>query len=651
MFLLCFSLVSAEDYYNKESLDINLKLDSEINMVPSSDSYSVSKVETKLYFYPQNDFQQEVVELRTNPSSFEENGYLLFSWLNPEDLKLDYGLEAEVRVFDNIHKVKDKIKFPLENLPNDIMAYTKAGEIIDSDDTAVKLRASNLVEGEDDLFVVVHKLASWVTENVEYDLSSITVKSSQKASWVLENRIGVCDEMTALFIAMLRSVGIPAKFISGVSYSNDPRFTEPWQAHGWAEVYFPGYGWVPFDVTFDEYGYADPTHIKLHESLDGDTATTKFEWLGKNVDLEVKELDIEAEILGAGDERTAEVDLKIEVLEEEVGFGSYNLVEIEIENLKNYYVAKTLYLGSSPEVEVLEGKRHILLKPGETKTEYWILKVDENLNPKYVYTLPVEIRTEQGTNAEIDFESKEEAVVFSKSEVRSLLDSLVEEEEKILSKDVSIDCLIEETKISLGGNSEINCGVKNLGNVVLRNLEVCLGDDCSKVVLNINEEKDFSSRVAGEEVGAQKFLVSAKSSEVSKTIYVDYSVLDVPGIAIKDLEYLGYADYDDNFKISFTLEKTSFSNPQNVKVILSHEGYPNEWVVDELAEDRKFEVDFSGSSLGFGKNDFEIRVEWNDLGEKKVVSKSFSIELGETSLGEKIKVLLGMINRFLGKII
>lgn len=647
MFLVCLSLVSAENYYNKDSLDVNLRLSSEINIVPSSDYYKVSKVETKLYFYPKDDFQQAVLTLETNPSTFEEDGYLLYAWQNPDVLKLKYDLEAQVRVFDNIHKIKEKIKFPLDDLPDTILAYTKAGEIIDSDNGAIGLRASNLVEGEDDLFVVVHKVASWVTENIDYDLSTLTVKSSQKASWVLENRIGVCDEMTSLFIAMLRSLGIPAKFVSGISYSNDPQFAEPWQAHGWAEVYFQGYGWVPFDVTFDEYGYADPTHIKLHESLDGDSATTRFEWLGKNIDLEVEELDIDVNILKVGSERVREVDLRIEVLEEEVGFGSYNLVKVEIENLKNYYVAKTLYLGSTPEIEITDETRHILLKPGEIKTEYWILKVESGLDSKYVYTFPVEIRTEKNTSAEASFNSKEGLVVVSKSEIQARLNDLVEEEEKVLSKDVDVSCVIEDESIGFEEESGVSCLVKNKGNTVLRDLNVCLGGDCEKVNLNINEEKSFSSEVRGEEVGAQQFLVSVKNQEVSKVVYVDYAVLDVSRIVIKDLEYPGYADYGDEFVISFTLEKTSFSNPQNIRVVLFHEGYPNEWLMEELTDDKKFAVNFGGSALGFGENEFEIVVEWSDSGEKKMVSKDFTIQLGETSFGEKINVLLGMINRFL----
>ena len=74
---------------------------------------------------------------------------------------------------------------------------------------------------------------------------------TEPATWVYDNRQGVCDELTGLFISMLRELGIPARFVSGVSYTNLPEFAKPWGGHGWAEVWFPDVGWVPFDVTRD----------------------------------------------------------------------------------------------------------------------------------------------------------------------------------------------------------------------------------------------------------------------------------------------------------------------------------------------------------------------------------------------------------------
>ena len=53
-------------------------------------------------------------------------------------------------------------------------------------------------------------------KNVKYDITTSTEDVSQKSSWVLKNKIGVCDEITNLFISLNRASGIPARFVSGV---------------------------------------------------------------------------------------------------------------------------------------------------------------------------------------------------------------------------------------------------------------------------------------------------------------------------------------------------------------------------------------------------------------------------------------------------
>jgi len=104
-------------------------------------------------------------------------------------------------------------------------------------------------------------MADWTKETVKYDLKHIEYQS------VKEGKLRPCPERWRMWwdnytvLALLRAVGIPGRFISGIAYTESKEFPKNWGAHGWAEVYFPGTGWVPFDVTYGEYGYVDPTHI------------------------------------------------------------------------------------------------------------------------------------------------------------------------------------------------------------------------------------------------------------------------------------------------------------------------------------------------------------------------------------------------------
>ena len=116
----------------------------------------------------------------------------------------------------------------------------------------------------------------------------------QKSSWVLATREGVCDEITNLFVSFLRSLNIPTKYVSGMAYSGA---IDGWGPHAWAEVYFPKYGWIPFDVTFGQYGWIDPGHVKMREGKDAKESSVLYSWRAVDVEIENKEFNISAELV------------------------------------------------------------------------------------------------------------------------------------------------------------------------------------------------------------------------------------------------------------------------------------------------------------------------------------------------------------------
>jgi len=254
--------------------------------------------------------------------------------------------------YNNIPKINKKIKFPLEGTDPELNLYLEKTDKIDIN-IEIIAQASELAQGEDDLYQVVFNLASWTKQNINYSLTSVTADASQKASWVLENRYGVCDEMTNLFIAMARSLGIPARFVSGISYTNSELFDSSWGLHGWAEVYFPGYGWISFDPTYGQYGYIDAGHIKLKDAIDSDKSSTKFEWQGHDVELVTRELSLDVNIIEMGKKVDNFIEVNLKPYFNEVSFGSYNIIEADIQNLADSYVAVELLLGKSKEVDII----------------------------------------------------------------------------------------------------------------------------------------------------------------------------------------------------------------------------------------------------------------------------------------------------------
>jgi transglutaminase-like putative cysteine protease len=73
---------------------------------------------------------------------------------------------------------------------------------------------------------------------------------------VLVHRRGVCQDFAHLAIGVMRSLGLPARYVSGY-VENEPVDGQPRMAgadasHAWCAVYIPGWGWLDADPTNDQ---------------------------------------------------------------------------------------------------------------------------------------------------------------------------------------------------------------------------------------------------------------------------------------------------------------------------------------------------------------------------------------------------------------
>ncbi len=639
---------SASWVYDSSNLILDLDMSSEINIVHLTPDYSLKYITTNLSFLPQASFNQEIISLNTNPKAEISDNYALFRWDNPDDKKLKLSLSSRIKTNNNYKKIRNKIEFPIDVYP-EVVGYTKPSETVDSDNTEIIKLASELAEGEDDLFVVAYKLANWVNTNIDYDLSTLTVSASQKASWVLNNKEGVCDEITNLFIALNRALGIPAKFVSGVVYSNSPGLEEEWGPHGWAEIYFPGYGWISFDVTFGEFGFINPTHIKLKEGMDANEPSTQYQWLGHKIAIETEKLDIKTELKEKIGKEEPKISLGIDVEKKRIRFGSYNLVEVTVENLKDYYVATELRLAKSEEVKIIDSEvKNVLLGPNEKKNVYWIIRLTEDLDRRYKYTLPIAVVALGNITKEIKFISNIDDPVFSLTEILEILKQREEEKGKTYSKNIELNCDIDRREFYEYEEAVIKCNIKNKGNIFLENLNVCLKDNCKTIDLGISQDSGLEFLIKDGDIGKQEARITAQNKDISKAMYVEYSLMDIPRIEIDNLEYPKEISFDDMYTISFILDKKSQYNPKNVRIILSQKGFTKEWELSQLNVNRGFTVDLNGNELSGKKNKFEIIIDYEDDNKREYKEeKEFYINLVNITFTQRIRMMLNNIGSWL----
>lgn len=92
----------------------------------------------------------------------------------------------------------------------------------------------------------VRDLMLRIKNEFRYDPAVTTI--STPVEEVLGNRHGVCQDFAHLMIGCLRSLGAPARYVSG--YLIPRKGVVGAQAsHAWVSAYCPGFGWVDFDPT------------------------------------------------------------------------------------------------------------------------------------------------------------------------------------------------------------------------------------------------------------------------------------------------------------------------------------------------------------------------------------------------------------------
>jgi len=145
-------------------------------------------------------------------------------------------------------------KYPRQNDPE------PAGDFLTlpwNDDLArVKSLATEVTRDYANRYDQVVALERYLKDNYRYDLGIApqTSGSDSVAYFLFEEKAGYCEHFASAMTVMARSLGIPARVVTGYAGGSYNPFTGLWEvkqsdAHAWVEVYFGSMGWVSFDPT------------------------------------------------------------------------------------------------------------------------------------------------------------------------------------------------------------------------------------------------------------------------------------------------------------------------------------------------------------------------------------------------------------------
>lgn len=124
--------------------------------------------------------------------------------------------------------------------------------------------AKSIVGDENNPVIQASLIYDWISGNYPWagaiDYSTIPCMPE----YVLNIDHGDCGQVSLLYISLLRSLGIPARWESGWEF---PTLDAGY--HDWAEIYFEGTGWVPTDVSRGRPTHNQPFQDFYKTSIDG----------------------------------------------------------------------------------------------------------------------------------------------------------------------------------------------------------------------------------------------------------------------------------------------------------------------------------------------------------------------------------------------
>ena len=146
---------------------------------------------------------------------------------------------------------------------DDLCEFLTASSMTRPDEAIASLAAA-LRAGHKPL-ETVDAASEWVRNNVRYERGVTSVETA--SSGVLAARSGVCQDFAHLTIALLRSAGVPARYVSGYLYPDaEGRVGETvaGESHAWVEAWI-GRWWAVDPTNGEPVG---PGHVRVAHGRD-----------------------------------------------------------------------------------------------------------------------------------------------------------------------------------------------------------------------------------------------------------------------------------------------------------------------------------------------------------------------------------------------
>lgn len=148
-----------------------------------------------------------------------------------------------------------------ERLPD--VFYLRETDLTAPDDAIKAFATETAGDVAADPLGALHRLLARIHSEVAFETGRTDSGTTAAQSFMMKR--GVCQDLTHIFSAGARQLGIPARYVSGYFRRNDGVVDQD-AGHAWAEAKVPGIGWIGFDPA-NGISTTD-AHVRLAIGLD-----------------------------------------------------------------------------------------------------------------------------------------------------------------------------------------------------------------------------------------------------------------------------------------------------------------------------------------------------------------------------------------------
>ena len=116
--------------------------------------------------------------------------------------------------------------------------------------------AGEITSSADNDYDRAKAIESYLSKNYKYTLEPGNIPQNRDFVdyFLFDSKQGYCTYYASAMTVIVRSIGIPARYVEGYKLPSKPVSENSYEvtnkeAHAWVEVYFEGFGWIPFEPT------------------------------------------------------------------------------------------------------------------------------------------------------------------------------------------------------------------------------------------------------------------------------------------------------------------------------------------------------------------------------------------------------------------